>query len=202
MKEIKKIETDSITVAKQFLKENWKEGVICPCCNQVVKLYQRKIYATMAILLIALYKQTHPKYDFIHINEFRGNNGTGDFAKLRYWEMINEKPNDDNPDKRTSGYWSITQKGIDFITNRIIVPKYVLLYDSRVFGFSDDKISIEQALGKKFKYTELMDGVPVGAITPPPFLSKESNEVNASHGASQASQKGNQLDLNIPKMQE
>jgi hypothetical protein len=41
----------TITEAKDFLNENYKDGCICPCCNQTVKLYKRKLNSGMARVL-------------------------------------------------------------------------------------------------------------------------------------------------------
>ena len=37
-----------------------------------------------------------------------------------------------------------------------MVPSHAELYDNRLLGFSDEQISIHDALGKRFNYTELM----------------------------------------------
>ena len=82
---------DSIQQGKDFLKESWRKGAKCPCCGQLVKLYQRKITSAMAYGLILLHNlQTD---DFIHIENWLKEKNIpssirGDFPKLKHWELI------------------------------------------------------------------------------------------------------------------
>lgn len=56
-----------------------------------------------------------------------------------------------------SGFHRITQRGRDFAHGRVVVPKYVHVYNGEYVNvFSDETISIEQALGEAFDYRELM----------------------------------------------
>jgi hypothetical protein len=48
------------------------------------------------------------------------------------------------------------------------VPKYVKLYNGRCLGVEGNPITIQQALGKKFRYAELM----AGRMTEPPHSSQ------------------------------
>lgn len=149
--------TDTLEDAKQYTREHWEKGVRCPCCDQLVKLYKRPLYSTIAADLIRLYKLNHSEYH--HIAKILGNNrsGGGDFAKLIYWELVEELEKDpEDTTARTSGMWKITQKGKDFVKDMVNVPSHALIYDGRFLGFTKETIDIKQALGKKFDYEELM----------------------------------------------
>lgn len=145
---------ETLEDSKEYLRANWQDGVACPCCKQFVKLYKRRLHKAMAVSLIKLYKlkDSHEKY--YHINDFVGI-GMGDFAKLKYWGFILEAKNDDDM-KRTSGMWKITQDGIDFVEMKRMAPLYALVFNSSLYGFTGEPISIKNALGKKFNYEELM----------------------------------------------
>ncbi|MGE0527391.1 MAG: hypothetical protein AB7G93_00825 [Bdellovibrionales bacterium] len=147
--------------AKDWLRARLGKGERCPCCNQLAKMYERKLYSSMAAAIIYFYKSfDHSK--FHHKSELLKNQalattlGGGDFAKLALWGLIEEKPKDTSEDKRTSGYWKISQKGIDFVLGKQRLPSHVRIYDGKVFGFTGDKVLVTDCLGKKFSYVELM----------------------------------------------
>ena len=149
--------SDDMTIAqaKQVLRDNFIKGIECPCCGQFVKKYPRKLNAQMARGLISLYHLSKNKTYPIHIHQIFNNRHPADFAKLKYWKLIKEGKNEDS-DKRTSGKWFITYKGIQFIKGEIQIPKYVDLYNDKALGFSTEMTTIKDALGNKFDYAELM----------------------------------------------
>jgi len=112
----------------------------------------------MAFALITLYrlqqKQTRRRY--MHVREFDRGDGRGEVGKLALWGLVKEAPNDDTA-KRTSGMWSTTQFGRDFVVGIELVPKYILLsYGSSVRGFAGPPVAITDCLGTRFNYQELM----------------------------------------------
>lgn len=131
----------------------------CPCCTQTVKIYKRKIYSTMAIGLIELYKmnRVNPGYHHISAIESMRKSGGGDFAKMVYWGLIDEMPQDQAPEgQRTTGYWQITELGKAFVEERLTVNEYMHIFNRKVITTSGHKIGIQDALGDEFNYTELM----------------------------------------------
>src|SRR5581483_4009600 len=88
----------TIAEAKQILRDEWEQGLKCPCCTQFVKLYKRKIYSTPARGLIELYRlhQKNPQQAYFHISDIESmrKSGGGDFAKLMYWGLVAEKENE------------------------------------------------------------------------------------------------------------
>ena len=154
---------ETISEAKTWLRERLKEGARCPVCKQFAKMYERKLYSSQAAALIYLYKN-FDREEFVHKTDLlksknlRGTFGGGDFAKLAYWGLIEEKPNEEDPEKRSSGYWRITPEGERIVEGKIRVRSHVKIYDSRFFGFTGDEVSIQDCLGKKFSYSELIGG--------------------------------------------
>jgi len=148
----------SLTVeqAKEKMRRNLEDGSFCPCCNRFVRMYKRRVSSVSAVCLIRLYKlsnRTHNKW--FHIKDIQGKSGGGDFAKLRYFGLIEEASND-CPNKRTSGFWRITDEGRRFVKGWLSVPCYVKVYNGKVYGEGAEKITIHQALNEKFDYAELM----------------------------------------------
>lgn len=124
-------------------------------------MYERRIYSSMAAALIYFYRnfdptKFHHKRDLLKNNDLATTLGGGDFAKLSYWGLIEEKPKEESEDKRTSGYWKISQRGIDFLGAKLRIPSHVRIYDGKVFGFTGDQVLVTDCLGKKFSYAELM----------------------------------------------
>ncbi len=147
--------TNSSTVeqAKAHLRENWEEGVKCPCCTQEVKLYKYKINKGMALVLIQMYKS---KNEWIHpIKDLKTING--DYAKLRFWGLVESSSDQPEDDKKANGFWRVTEKGKKFVNNTLRVKEKALLFNNKNYGFIGNDISITDALGNKFNYAELMN---------------------------------------------
>lgn len=150
----------TILEAKEQLRKNFEKGAICPCCNQLVKLYKFAINSSMSKNLLAL-DHFQQGEDYLTIDELVSLTNdamfkAGNFPKLRWWGLI-ERPANDDPDKRSSGMWRITEKGRAFVKGRITVPKKALLYNQKCWGFEGDQVSIKDSLGEFFSYRDLMD---------------------------------------------
>lgn len=145
---------ETLEEAKQWLREHFQEGATCPCCKQYVKCYHLKVPGTAVRDLINLYRKTHGGRGYLHVNEF-ANLVARSFAKLEFWGLIESKENEDDK-KRTSGMWTLTEKGRQFVRNDITIPKYAYLYNGRLVKFGEEQVGIEEAVGHKFDYQELM----------------------------------------------
>lgn len=150
---------------KAFLRAGFTKGVDCPACGQHVQQYEYKLFATSAFALIELYKldQRSPNGsgDFFHIKDYAEASGNRlrapHFAELRFWGLVVKAPNDD-PKKKASGYWAITQKGREFVRGLIPVPSRILVFNNKFCGFSDKAVDIKinEALGNDFNFEEVM----------------------------------------------
>ena len=145
---------DALASARQYVNQGkrTKDGVRCPCCEQFCKVYVRLITSTMARWLIELVRRHARHSRWYSASEDWSvaiTRGSGDFAKLRWWGLIEEGTGDDE------GRWKPTIDGIDFAYNRSVVTSHVLLYNDSLQGFQGDEIGIEVALGNKFSYAEL-----------------------------------------------
>ena len=160
----------SLKEARDFVNKGslTKDGCYCPCCGRKVKTYKRPINSTMTRLLINLYFITLDKglpgqNCYFHVGEIaRGIvlTGTADFHKLKYWDLIYEKPKDpENTKVLTSGYWMISPKGIDFVRNHATVIKFVLLDRNILLGYEGPQVSIIDCLSSHFNYEDLMDQI-------------------------------------------
>lgn len=138
------------------MKQAKEKGADCPVCGQFVKVYKRTINASMAAQLIRAQRRYGGNESF-HIKDLiEGEGGGADFAKLRYWNLIIELHND-NPFKKNSGRWQLTEHGCAFVMGFRKIPKYALIYNGRFLDFDgDENITIQDALGNKFNYQELL----------------------------------------------
>lgn len=162
MKEYTSIHQPSITLAsvKQYLSDNYKDGCICPACNQNVKLYKRKLTASMAYCLCVFVKycnengrdQYHDFNDILNSMKLTPAQ-RADWQKLTYFKLIKSLTTK-RGDKK-SGKYIVTETGYKFVMNGGIVPKYCNIYNGKIKGYSMEQTTIKQAFGDKFNFDEI-----------------------------------------------
>jgi len=166
---------NSLSKARAYVGEGLDDGVRCPCCGQFARRYRRKLNVGIARWLIALVRLHAADLEWVHIawiaavvggeapaSALRRRIGaspigSGDYAKARYWGLIEDRPSDSDA-KKDSGFWCITDKGRDFVKGTIRLPERVVIYNNECEGFDGDDISIYDALGNRFNYADLMAG--------------------------------------------
>lgn len=158
----------TLTHARKWLFDTVEDGAKCPCCQQLAKLYKRNLNSGMARSLVWLVRQSNA-------NKVNGLSPAGwvylgkeapawllrtkELATTRHWGLVELKPRDpEDTARRTSGIWRPTEKGVDFVHCRLRVPKRVHLYDNIQCGWSEEHVSVVEALGTKFDYASLMAG--------------------------------------------
>lgn len=132
-------------------------GFHCPCCGSFCKRYRRKLNANACMVMIAMFRKK--KFGFVKIEEFMRVNGyqrSGDFPYLVHWGMLEKMEGERADGSKKNGFYKLTEKGRDFVQRKIKAKATLIIYNGKVEGFEGDEISIEQALGKKFDYRELM----------------------------------------------
>ena len=152
----------SLSDARDWLRSRYTEhGAICPCCKQVAREYRRTIHAAMAEKLIQFWRT----YGTMTWGErtplmLRGREGAadggGDFAKLRYWNLIEEADDVERQDGGRAGWWRVTQLGDRFVQNELAVHRYAYVYDGQCRRLDGPLWNIQRCLGKRFDYNLLM----------------------------------------------
>jgi hypothetical protein len=137
--------------AKSECRMGWEKGLNCPCCTQYVKLWKHSINSAIAMLLIYMY---HTKREWVHI--MKETKFTTMYGIAQFWGVIIQKTKTPEDDKRASGFWKLTDLGVDFVTGKISIPRYLYLYNDKVIRISEEKCTIKSCLTKKFSYSELM----------------------------------------------
>ena len=145
--------------ARDWLRANLEDGAKCPACTQIAKGYRRPLHAAMAANLIRFYVAYGVEWGS-RVELTRGQ-AEGDFAKLRYWNLV-EESDERRTDGGRAGWWRVTDLGRQFVQEAVLVRKYVYVYDGRPVHlpgrstFEGPHISIRTALGKRFNLDELL----------------------------------------------
>ena len=147
--------------AKQWLRARFEDGASCPCCHQTVKLYPRKLNSNMAVFLVSLVRLWKRERRPIKYSECRYHGR--DYSYLHLWSLAQTSRSED-PAKRTSGFWEPTQKGIDFVEQRLTVPSHAYCYNGKLVRMGETPTNIIEALGEDFNYAELMQAVPENRV--------------------------------------
>jgi len=156
--------TTTLVEARAWVSANAPAGAICPCCNQVAKVYRRKLNRAMAYSLICLHRLSSEADEagFIDVPRLLAKHGlvsvlrSREYQKLRYWGLVEAK-GEKRDDGGKAGKYKITETGKLFVTGSLALPRYVLLYNGAVLEIDKtEKITIREALGDKFNYNELM----------------------------------------------
>jgi hypothetical protein len=154
----------TISEAKSQLRQSLHAGAVCPCCNQFVKMYKRKITSSMAYGLILIYKESIGRKDpYFHIeNYFKTldipSSVRGDVPKLRFWGFIQPHEGELTDGNKNNGLYKITSLGTLFALGEITAQSHVQIYNNKMYGYAPESknITIFDALTDKFNYQELM----------------------------------------------
>ncbi len=161
--------TVSMAARPLFEKAFTDEPANCPCCQQLVKVYERKITSGMARAIILIYR--HSKNDpswplqspWLHVDRLlvteRAPTGVrGDYHKLRFWGLLEQKAERRDDDSPRNGFWRITTLGAGFVRDGVAVPGRAIIYNGECLGLEGASVTIKDAIGTKFNYAELMAG--------------------------------------------
>lgn len=159
----------SLEDAKAWLRARFSKGASCPCCQQFVKLYKRPMNKSMAyvLLLMECYFRGDAVEEWLHVpsyiaemvadNPRRAAAVRGDWAKLKLWGLIEEKPEVRDDGSPRAGYWKMTALGRQFAKRQVKVPSHVYIYNGEPLKRTiEHEITIDEALGTEFRYDEIM----------------------------------------------
>lgn len=124
------------------------DGQECPVCSQWVEARGRRITPKLARQLIAMWKHAGVMVWF-HYSDALDGSGTGhpsDYAKLRYWGLIEREKNVLGERGRV-GWWRITKLGVRYIKNEVALPEWALMYNRQFHGLRGAPRGIGDVLG-------------------------------------------------------
>ena len=147
---------EAVETIRSYIAAHVEKGIDCPCCDQFVRLYKRKLNANMTRFLCSLVRISLARGRDAWVNfrdcEFDGR----DYPYIALWGLAETKSNED-ASKKNSGLWKPTQKGIDFVLAGLRVPSHVHVLNNRIVGWSDETVGARDSLGTSFNYDELME---------------------------------------------
>lgn len=162
----------SLEDAKKWLRARFSKGATCPCCQQFVKLYKRSLSKSSAYVLLLIaryYNRIGVKQDdWLHVpsyiaevavgNPRRAAAVRGDWAKMKHWGLIEEKPDVRDDGSPRVGYWRMTQLGRQFVKREIKVPAHIFIYNGEPLQRAvEEMVTIDDALTVEFSYAEIME---------------------------------------------
>lgn len=151
-------EQQTVEQTKQEVVNLLKEGnaLICPCCEQLCKVYRRSITTSMVKGLEILAKyQLETKKRWVNLDDIREFSNKphlhfgGDFAKLRYWGLIESYRAVREDGSKRTGIWSITPEAIAFLKGSPVI-KYKHIYNGIVVKESGVPFTYTNASGFDF----------------------------------------------------
>lgn len=152
------LDSQTVEEARHDLFRVIEKGVTCPVCERHAQRYKLRLNAGTVRILFWLYKQAG--LGWIHVPTYGGRwiVTLNKIGELQCWGLVKEKRNL-NTMKKESGIYRLTEKGLQFIFNEILVQEYCWYYNGQVHRFGGGKIGIHQALQNRFDYKKLMAGV-------------------------------------------
>lgn len=136
------------------------KGYFCGCCGLFVKRYKRHINCNMALALIILYREGIR--DFVHLENLmisKGYKRCGDASYLIHWKFLERLKEKRDDGSARNGQYKITSLGLLFVEGKVTGKEYALIFNNNVEEFGGKEITIQEALGKKFNYENLMSGI-------------------------------------------
>ena len=146
----------TVASAREHLQKHLKTGMPCPVCALFCKMYKRRFHSEMGVFLIRLVKFFRETEDWVHTRTI--NPGTAksssDGSYLTLWGLIERKPV--SVGSKSAGLYKPTQEGEKLVDGLIKAPDHAFVFNKRALGFSEEQVSIQEILGTKFDYDELM----------------------------------------------
>lgn len=156
----------SLQEAKDLVFLHLDDGISCPCCQQYARRYRRKFNSTMArslIWLVREWRESDSSWVDVAKTAPRWLVRSNQLPTVRWWGLV-ERPVSEDPTRKHLGLWLPTRKGILFASNLLRLPSHAVTYRGIVEELNGGLISIHDALGDHFDYSELM--MPISPLFP------------------------------------
>lgn len=111
-------------------------GAVCPCCQQNLRVYRRRMNRRAVQYLIGLRDANIKAGQPFHMPDKLGLGG--EWARLKQWGFIREA----HPGKH-DGIWSITDSGALWLSGDTSVPSVAVMWRGQCIGFAGHMVSVE-----------------------------------------------------------
>jgi len=148
---------DAIDEIRKTILDNIRKGTTCPCCGTNQKLYVIALTKAMVKGLLHLVNDFKLNEEF-HLTDYFfelkhpeiKSAADASIYKLVLWGLIEDSPTN------TKGYYVYTQKTLDFLNGKLMLPATISTYNNVIVEESRDLVTLKGALKKDFSYAQLM----------------------------------------------
>lgn len=131
-----------------------KEGAQCPCCGGLAKVKSYAVGGQLAYGLQLLYNSRPAP---LHVKQFAGDSRM--HGILRHAGLIEQPTGDPSKPFNRSGYWVITDRGVDWIEGRTTIPQHIHVMYKTLIGGSIEQITFAEALARNVSPEDAMEAV-------------------------------------------
>lgn len=147
-------ESPTLEQARAAVRQGRDDGIVCPCCDQLVKVYRRKINAQMA--MAAAWMAKRGDGDYIDMTaappEILRNR---EYSRMALWMLVEAEPGRKSNGSRR-GRWRLTDLGRKFVSGEARVPQSLYVLNGKVVDASRETIAISEVDG--FSLDEVWNG--------------------------------------------
>lgn len=141
----------SLNSARQAVKAGREQGVVCPCCDQLVKVYRRKLNLQMA--RAALWMSRTPTGHFADMTKAPPSIiRNREYSRLALWMLAESEPGRNHAGSKR-GRWKLTHEGRLFVDRITKVPEAVYVLNGEVIDVSCGTVGIADVKGFHFMET-------------------------------------------------
>lgn len=131
-----------------YIERNREEGVSCPCCGQLVRVYRRQIHRSIAETMILMYQRRRRRWVYLPDIPQRSR----DFSFAAHWHLVERRRNGDG---YVEGWWRLTEHGVAWLYNEVDIRRYALIDRGKLLRFEGPWWSIQDALGHGFDIEDI-----------------------------------------------
>ena len=141
------------------IKAACDKGTYCTHCGRWAQKYRKGLCSEVARFLIRLYvaQQNHDRYYTTRELLPRDNKASTEGVTARHWGLI-DVAGTHNSGNAPVGSFHLTDLGRRFVMGVEHVRSHAFTYNNELLGLDGKLVSIQDVLGKKFNYDDLMAG--------------------------------------------
>lgn len=147
-------DTATIAQARDFVHEHRIEGVRCPCCGEMRRIYRRRVTRAQVLFLRDLVRESVRRHagtsmGLVDVREIEGQHMRGgDYAKLKHWGLA-------FPDAKDPGWWHLSAKGLTFLRGSTRIPKHLWIDGNEVVRESPEDVDVHDCYRERFVLPEI-----------------------------------------------
>lgn len=162
-----KNQTETVYQAQRRLAAFMQEGSSCPCCGKNVQFRFDSLNRSVVKPIIWMVenrcrvlsfdgrpKLEHSSWVSFHSDAPKEFRKSRHYTRAKHWGLIEKREESTIEGSLTSSVWRVTQRGFDFVSGRIALPKKAVVYNDKVRGFEGELIEIGDALDYEFSLAE------------------------------------------------